>query len=161
MKTATADRLVERWPAMQWFVAAGSVCIIAGGLVAAITRPTEFATGPWVAAYLVLVGGAAQIALDAGQALLAAHPPVPSVVGVEATTWNTGLVATLAGTLMESPTMTTIGGVATGAALILFLVAVRRPVALAQRPTYAYRAMATLVLLSVPVGLVLAWFRHG
>ncbi len=160
-KIASADRLVERWPAMRWFLAAGALCIIGGGLVAAITRPTEFTAGPWVAAYTVLVGGVAQIALGAGQALLATRPPLPSIVGVEAASWNAGLVATLAGTLLESPTTTTIGGVTTCAALILFLVAVRRPDAVAQRPTYAYRAMATLVLLSVPVGLVLAWFRHG
>ena len=58
--------------AARWFVAAGSSCVVVGGLVAAATGPTGFEDGSWVAAYLVLVGGVAQIALGVGQQLVGA-----------------------------------------------------------------------------------------
>ncbi|MBS7547854.1 hypothetical protein [Dietzia massiliensis] len=44
----------SHWRAMREFVLVGLTAIIAGGLVAAVTGPTGFDEGSWVAAYLVL-----------------------------------------------------------------------------------------------------------
>jgi hypothetical protein len=43
------------------FVAVASALIVAGGLVAAVNGAAAFAHGSWLAAYLVLVGGVAQL----------------------------------------------------------------------------------------------------
>lgn len=48
------------------FVACGAILIVAGGVVAAVDSAAPFTHGSWLAAYLVLVGGAAQISLAAG-----------------------------------------------------------------------------------------------
>ena len=54
------DRLLACWSVVGPFVLVGSVCIVAGGLVAAVSRPSGFELGSWLAAYLVLVGGVAE-----------------------------------------------------------------------------------------------------
>lgn len=146
---------------MQWFVIIGVICIVGGGVVAAISRPTEFGTGPWVAAYLVLVGGVAQIALGAGRALLDSEPPRIASTIIEVVAWNIGVAATIGGTLLASPVLTTIGGLATAAALVGFLTNLHRSPDIARWVTDAYRVFVAFVLLSVPIGLVLAWMRHG
>lgn len=53
------------------FIATGGTLVVAGGLVAAVNSAAPFAHGSWLAAYLVLVGGVAQIALGVGAAALA------------------------------------------------------------------------------------------
>lgn len=161
MNTATVERLVERWSAISAFVTVGALSIVAGGLVAATTRPTGFDDGPWVAAYLVLVGGVAQLVLGVGQAYLAPDPPSRSTTNLEAASWNIGLVATIGGTLLNAPWLTTLGGLSTAAALILLLASVRRTVVTVRLLTYSYRAIAVFVLISVPVGVALGWLRHG
>jgi hypothetical protein len=157
----SADELVSRWSAARPFLVIGSVCIVAGGGVAAITRPTEFELGSWLAAYLVLVGGVAQIAFGVGQAWLAEDSPRPGEVRAEVATWNVGVVATIVGTLTPAPIVTTLGGVATVVALALFLLGVRRPGAAPRWAQILYRGVAAIVLISTPVGLTLAWIRHG
>ena len=49
------QELPAAWRSGIAFVAVGSAAIVVGGLVAAVTRPTGFDEGPWVAAFLVLV----------------------------------------------------------------------------------------------------------
>ena len=44
----------ERWAVGRWFLALGSIAVVGGGIVAAVTGPTDFELGSWVAAYLVL-----------------------------------------------------------------------------------------------------------
>ncbi len=155
------QRLIERWPTVRWFVVVGSLCVVGGGGVAAVTRPTEFTAGSWVAAYLVLVGGVAQIALGAGQATLMLQSVRTSTATVEAVLWNVGVGATISGTLVSAPVVTTIGGFATAGALLFFLVAVRREIDRKIRLAWVYQAIVAVVLLSVPIGLALAWIRHG
>ena len=75
-----AAQLVARWPAMRAFVVLGAVAIVAGGLIAAVTRPSGFAEGPWLAAYLVLVGGVALTSLAPRRA--AARKPLVREVPV-------------------------------------------------------------------------------
>lgn len=84
--------LAERWRAACAFVVIGAVFVVAGGLVAAVSGPTDFEQGSWLAAYLVLVGGVAQMVLGAGQAWLAVRIPPGRSTRIEAWSWNIGLV---------------------------------------------------------------------
>ncbi len=152
--------IVERWPAARPFLAVGLGCVVAGGVVAAVSRPTEFQLGPWVAAYLVLVGGVAQGALGAGQAWLSSSAPSRRLVRVQLVAWGVGVSATVAGQLLHVPAITSVGGLVTGCALLVFLNSVG---ASARPPRWAfvmYRACILTVLVSTPIGLALAWMRH-
>ncbi len=59
--------------------AVGAASVVVGGLVAAVTATAPSEHGAWLAAYLVLGCGVAQIALAAGQALLATGSPRPEL----------------------------------------------------------------------------------
>lgn len=157
----SGDDMLVRWPAVRPFLVVGSACTIVGGVVAAVTRPTGFELGSWLAAYLVLVGGVAQIALGVGQAWLADERPRQTEVRAEVATWNLGVVATVVGTLVSMPIVTTLGGIASVVALALFLAGVRRAGSARQWARILYRGVAAMVLVSTPVGLALAWIRHG
>ena len=157
---ATTSGDVERWRWAVPFVVIGSVAVVAGGLVAAVTGPTGFGHGSWLAAFLVLVGGVALVALGAGQAWLAAERPSDTMLRLELGLWNAGVVATIVGTLVGAPGLTTIGGLGTVAALGVFLRAVWRRSASA--PLWAWRSYLAgvgVLLVSTPVGLLLAWIR--
>lgn len=153
--------LVARWPVVRPFLAVGAASIVAGGITAAVTRPTGFALGSWVAAYLVLVAGVAQIALAVGQARLARDAPGRAEVRIELVAWNVAVVATIVGTLVGAPVVTTLGGVALVVALLRFLAGVRTAGASSNLSLVLYRLVLTIVLVSTPVGLALAWVRHG
>jgi hypothetical protein len=140
-------------------VVVGAACVVAGGLVAAVTRPAGWEHGSWIAAFLVLVAGVAQISLGVGQAWFAG-PLRRSSVAAEAVAWNVGAAATIVGTLAAQPVVTTAGGLALAAALVLYLAGVRE----ARGNRWAlslYRSVAAIVLISVPIGTGLAWIRHG
>ena len=154
------QELPAAWRSGIVFVAVGSVLIVVGGLVAAVTRPTGFDEGPWVAAFLVLVGGVAQMLIGGGQAALVTEAPSRVTLAIELATWNLACAATVIGTLIASPPLTTLGGVALIASLIVFLMVVLKQGA---RPGWARTAYVTVVgfvLISTPVGLLLAWVRH-
>lgn len=156
----TGERLVERWPSARPFLVIGVVSIVAGGAVAAVARPTGFELGSWMAAYLVLVGGVAQIALGAGQAWMADEPPSGATVYAEVACWNLALGATIIGSLASAPVATAVGAVATVVALILFLRGVRHATPRVRWPLHLYRGLVAIVLVSAPIGLFLAWARH-
>jgi hypothetical protein len=158
---ASLETLVVRWPVVRPFLVVGVTSIIAGGIIAAVTRPTGFALGSWSAAYLVLVAGVAQIALGVGQAWLAGEAPSRAEVRIELVAWNTAVVATIVGTLLGAPLVTTLGGVALVVALVRFLAGVRSAGGASNASLVLYRLVLTIVLVSTPVGLVLAWIRHG
>jgi hypothetical protein len=143
------------------FVVSGVACTIAGGLVAAVTRPLDLGLGSWLAAFLVLVGGVAQTALGVGQAWLGDELPSRRVRHVELACWTAGMAATMAGSLADRPLLTSLGGLALAAALVLFLAATGSSRSGPRWATLSYRGVLLLVLLSTPVGLVLAWVRHG
>ena len=157
----TAVRLGQRWLAIRAFSWIGAICIVAGGLVAAVTLPTGFAMGSWLAAFLVLVGGVAQLGLGIGQGWIATSLPEPDLVRSELTTWNLGAALTIAGSLTKSPVLTTVGSLSVAAALLLFLRGVSVSPPELQRQRLAYRLLVWFVLLSTPVGIALAWIRHG
>jgi hypothetical protein len=159
LESTSLETVVARWPVVRPFLVVGAVSIVAGGLTAAVSRPTGFALGSWVAAYLVLVAGVAQIALGLGQARLAREAPGRAEITIELVAWNGAVVATIVGTLLAAPLVTTIGGIALVAALLRFLAGVRSGTS--NRSLVLYRVVLTIVLVSTPVGLVLAWIRHG
>lgn len=149
------------WSGAGPFVAIGTICVVVGGLVAAVTGPTGFEDGSWMAAYLVLVGGTAQIALGVGQSIVGAGPPRARARRTELIGWNIGVIATIAGTLVAEPLLTTIGGLATAVALVAFLtVRPERPQSVGWM-NIGYRVLVGVVLVSIPVGVTLAWIRHG
>jgi hypothetical protein len=153
--------VVTRWPVVRPFLVVGSSSIVAGGIMAAVTRPTGAVAGSWVAAYLVLVAGVAQIALGVGQARLARDVPSRAEVTIELVAWNAAVVATIVGTLVGAPLVTTFGGIALVVALFRFLAGVRSAHAPSNLSLVLYRCVLTIVLVSTPVGLALAWIRHG
>ena len=146
----------------------GSVGIIAGGLVAAVTDPLTIAHGSWSSAYLVLVAGVAQLALAGGQAMLAwwaRHPVGGRLLLVEFVGWNLGNAAVIAGTLWNTIWLVDVGGGLLVVALGALLTAIRGgpgrvEVARGRRVALlAVRALVVLLLVSIPVGLWLAHVR--
>jgi hypothetical protein len=154
------DELVARWPSVRPFVLIGSLCTVAGGLVAAVTRPTGFDLGSWTAAFLVLVGGVAQIAFGIGQGWLAYQPPSHRRVRAEAVFWNVGVGAAILGTLTGTPIVTTAAGFALVVALGLFMASTATPNSARRSGRAIYRVLAGIVTVSIPIGLGLAWTRH-
>jgi hypothetical protein len=136
------------------FVTTGTACVVGGGLISAILAHDPTRHAMWVVAYLVLVGGVAQITLGLGQTLLANPTPTRATGATELLAFNAANVAVLAGTLMDREWLVDVGGVVLAAALLLFLRGVRRvPASL---PVMVYRTLIVFVLGSIPVGLVLA-----
>lgn len=160
----SADVLAAR---LDPFFVIGSVSIVAGGLVAAVTAPLHLAHGSWSAAFLVLIGGVAQIALGKAQAALALPEPPVRVLVTELVTWNLGVAAVITGTLVRVPVIVDAGGVLLVGALgtMIFVVRGRSESEGATAPPRwarcTYRALLGVVLASIPVGLTLAHLRSS
>ncbi len=148
----------QRWAVAARFGVIGVLCVIAGGLVAAVTAPSASEKSSWAAAYLVLVAGVAQIGLGVGPAFLAPRAPSRlSSVGTLAL-WNLGNASVLAGVLLTLTVLVDLGGIALVIALVLAL----RTVGHSTGPVLLRRAywLLTAVLgLSIPIGLVLTRIR--
>lgn len=164
----------ERGANRSWLVPfglAGIACVAAGGLLAAGTAYASTRQTAWATAYLVLVGGLAQVALGAAMAHLAPvagrHQAWATFAG-----WNLGNAGVLVGQLTGSTTVTDIGG----ALLVLTLAAMlwsthgARPGDRASSPgrpsvrrwiLLAFRILLALLLISIPVGLILAHLGSG
>lgn len=141
------------------FTIIGTGCVAAGGLVSAATAPAPSEQSAWAVAYLVLVPGLAQVLLGIGRALLSATPPQRQRLAVECLAWNVANAAILTGTLTSLPPL-----LYSGAALLLVDLGLLshggRGASEARRwLLYAYRALAVLLAVSVPVGLALAALR--
>ncbi len=154
-------RLPDRWSPTLPFAAFGAACILLGGLLSAAIAPMPTEHGSWAVAYLVLVGGVAQVALGAGQALLAPTVPSPRVIRSEMTGWNTGNAAVLVGTLLGFTWLADIGGALLFTSLALVTRQMRGAARRPAWPLYLYRGLVVLVLVGIPVGLVLAEFRSA
>lgn len=140
----------------------GGVCIVAGGLLAAVSARAPSEGASWAAAYLVLVGGVAQIAFGLGRAAFDAAASTRSVVA-HLVAWNAGNACVLAGTLSGLTAVVDVGGVLLLVALLLLVPGLRRPAGsvdgAARWLLWAYRAVVLLLVVSIPVGLVLARLR--
>jgi hypothetical protein len=158
-RTVDGQAPSSRWRPSAPLLAAGAVSIIAGGLAAAVTGPTGWEHGSWVAAFLVLVAGVAQIGLAVAQVELTAIPATARVAAVECALWNAGCLTVIAGTLVSNPVAVAIGSAALVATLAMSSLAVRAPVR-HPRLTLAYRTLIIVLLASIPVGVALAWMRR-
>lgn len=149
----------ERQAAALPFAVFGAGCVVAGGLVAAATASAPTEHGTWAAAYLVLVAGVSQMALGVGQAALAARTPTRAMVAAEFAIWNLGNAAVITGTLLGLTTMIDVGGAFLVVALGLLLLAVRGTAGRYRWSLLAFRLLVVVLLVSIPVGLVLARVR--
>lgn len=177
----------RHWPAAAPFVLFGIAAIIAAGLICAVLASmlsgaahdiasmvppeqgssmlvsvplAQYQVLAWLAAYLVLVVGIAQIGLGAGQSWLANRVPSRAVLAVEFAAFNLGNAGVVIGTLAEAPALVDAGGGALVIALLLFLWSVRSRGA-GGWVRYVYWLLAAILIVSIPVGLVLAHVRHG
>ena len=132
--------------------------IVLGGLVAAVTGPLHFDRGSWLAAYLVLVCGVAQCAIGRQRLVLEPH----------SSQWHGSGCCSTAGT-SATPWWSPVAGFHSGRHRCRRLAAggragprCRRNPA-ARRPAAAVlvRAFYLVLLVSGPVGLVLAHLRAG
>ncbi len=156
--TLSAEIGTAWWRTIVPMVILGSGSIVGGGLVAAVTGPTEWANGSWVAAFLVLVAGVAQLGLAAGQVAFGSLPS-PQVGIIKAVLWNIGCVAVIIGTLATSPITVAFGSVPLLAVLVVSLVA-SRGVTRWPMTALLYRALLGVLTVSIPIGIALAWIRR-
>ena len=138
------------------FAVVGSAAVIAGGLVAAFTASVPSEHGAWAAAYLVLVVGVAQLVLGVGQATLAPGVVPINRIVLELAGWNAGSAAVLGGTLLGAVWLVDVGGVLLVLALVMLALGVRGADRRWRGRLLAYRCLAGVLLVSVPIGLVLA-----
>lgn len=143
----------------------GVGCVVFGGLVAAATGPLRLEQGSWVAAYLVLVGGVAQVAMGLAPAWLTQRPTSPTISWSTLASWDLGSALVIAGTLADLPLVVDGGSVLLVIGLATALYAVRRD---AQHSgaldagwllDVAYRALLFVLLVSIPIGVVFAHLR--
>lgn len=135
------------------FVICGGILIVAGGVVAAVNSAAPFTHGSWLAAYLVLVGGTAQILLAGGYAALVAPHRACGQSRSRLLLWNFGSLAVPGGVLADTAAGVTAGSVALLCALALFA----RAVSGAPRArAIAYVALVVSLGASVIVGSALA-----
>ncbi|MEO6944753.1 MAG: hypothetical protein ABI053_08585 [Lacisediminihabitans sp.] len=160
MSIAQSPRLKIGWKAASPFVLLGVAAVIAGGMVSAFTASTPSRQLAWLVAYLVLVVGVAQIGLGAGQSWLAVHPLGGGVLVTEFLGFTLGNAGVAAGTMLSLPIMVNVGGILLVASLALFLWGVRGSVR-GGWLRYVYRALVALLLVSIPIGLILAQIRAG
>lgn len=142
------------------FLALAVASVIAGGIVAAASahNPTEHPV--WASAYLVLVTGVAQAGLALGRVLLTSEAPGPSVLWRDLGTWLIGNAGVLVGTLTDQVWLVDAGGVLLVIALALCVWAVRAHIRTEhtrlQTVLWLYRLIVVVLLVSIPIGLILA-----
>ncbi len=148
-------------------VVVGAGCVVLGGLVAALTGPLRLAQGSWLAAYLVLVCGVSQYAMGRVPALVAAAPTPDRCGWTQLGCWNLGNAAVVVGTLLALPAVVDLGAAFLAAGLTIAWLVVRRTDTASKRSraaratVWVYRGWLLLLLVSLPVGMLLAQLRHG
>jgi hypothetical protein len=139
----------------------GGSLIVAGGLVAAVDSAAPFAHGSWLAAYLVLVGGVAQLALGLGPLLLPAPTFSRSLGRAQLALWNAGTAIVAVGVLTDASAVVVIGSVLVLAALGCFA----RGAGPAREPgrgrVLAYRLVIAVLAVSVVIGIALSGGSPG
>jgi len=162
----TSDMVGELVPALPWrrqlpLLGVGAASVVAGGLAAAVTGPTDWSHGSWVAAFLVLVAGVTPIGIGVAQASLPITTPSAAFVAAQVVLWNVGCAAVVAGTLLSSPLTVAVGSGPLVAVLAMSVLALRgRPRAPRSVVLVGYRLLVLVVLASVPIGIVLAFARR-
>jgi heme A synthase len=110
-----------------------------------------------VAAFLALVLGLAQALIGTARVLLPPRPPEVATTTSEALAFDAAGLAVLAGTLLDRPAVTTAGGALLLGVLVVWARAERRSV-LRGPWRWVFRGMVSVLALSVPVGVALAWW---
>lgn len=166
-RSAASD--TARWyhsPRQTWlrpFLVAGIACVVGGGLLAAATAYMTTQKTAWATAYLVLVGGVAQIGLGAAVAWLAPRAD-RRLAWWSFAGWNIGNAGVLTGQLAGILLLTDVGTGVLVVSLALVLVAARSRHAAAGAPTvpphpavlHLFRALVVLLAVTMPIGVVLA-----
>jgi len=142
----------------------GAGCVIVGGLVAAVTGPSGLEQGSWLAAYLVLVCGVGGYAIGAVQARPESPPMPPARTWTQLTCWGVGNAAVITGSLTGVTVLVDAGAVLLVVALMIALVRAgwRGPPVLrlgGGLVGWAYRCLLVILMISAPVGAVLAHMR--
>ena len=137
-----------------WIGAA--LAVAASGAVSAASAFAPSYLASWAAAYLALVVGFAQAVIGAARVLVPARPPSRATAVSEAFAFDAAGVAVLAGTVLGRPAVTTAGAALLSIVLFVWARAERHSV---QRGPWrwAFRVMVSVLAVSVPVGVVLAW----
>ena len=138
------------------FVVVGTIWIVTGGLISAVTAHSPTREAMWAAAFLVLVAGVAQAALGAGQALLALRPPSDRLIALQVAAYNVGCILVLVGTVTDRLPLLDAGSALLALALLLLLRSASPGQPGHVLLSMLYRALIAVVLLSIPVGLILA-----
>ena len=157
-------------------VVLGALFIVIGGLVAAVTGPLNLLHGSWLAAYLVLVCGVAQFAIGTMQgAQTHSRDLVPRRWGwAQLVCLNLGNAAVVVGTLTRQPLVVDVAVVLLVVAFGIALHAVRPWATRASQLAvpgvsaagsvsvflvWLYRIFLVLLVVSLPVGSILAHLR--
>lgn len=143
------------------FAAVAGTMIVAGGLIAAINSAAPFAHGSWLAAYLVLVGGVAQLLLGIGCLGL----PLPRLSAglrrAQLGLWNVGNLVIVGGVLGDSVGVVVVGSAIVLAALGGFAVGGGRSRHFQRGRVILYRLVILGLAVSVAIGAVLAGSSPG
>lgn len=152
------DTVVVRGRQVGPALAVALASIVAGGLVAAATARNPSEQSTWASAYLVLVCGVATLGLGLGRGFLSPGRPSEPALAREFGTWIVGNVLVIVGTLAKLTWLLDLGGLLLVVALALVVVGVRRgPGPRWVRAGFTF--LVVLLLVSIPVGLVLARLR--
>lgn len=134
-----------------------ALAVAAAGAVSAVSAFAPTYLVSWSAAFLALVLGLAQALIGTARVLLPPRPPDAATTLSEALAFDAAGLAVLAGTALDSPVVTTAGAALMLSVLAVWAYAERRS---AQRGPWrwALRGMVSVLAVSVPVGVVLAWW---
>lgn len=97
--------------------------------------------------------------LGIGQAQLAPHRPSRRILAVECVTFNLANVAVLVGTVIGAAWIVDIGAALIVIALALFIWSVRGTGSRNRWLLYGFRAVVVIVLVTTPIGLVIAHLK--
>lgn len=143
------------------FLPVAAVMIVAGGLVATVNGATAFKHGSWLAAYLVLVGGVAQLILGFGSLLLPRARCPLRLRRAQLLLWNVGTLAVAGGVLGNAFAVVLGGSIVTAAALVSFAAGTGPLSAPGRRGVLIYRLVVAVLVISVLVGGSLAHGGYG
>lgn len=143
------------------FVVIGAASVLLGGVLSAASAGSPSYTASWAVAYIVLVAGAAQLVLGIGQAELASKRPSAALIAAQVLALNLSNVAVLLGTLIGTTMLTYTGAGLLVVALAMFIWAVRGARKHRTWLLYGFRFMVAVLLVSAPIGLVIAHSRAG
>jgi hypothetical protein len=138
------------------FFLIGSAFVVLGGLVAAASTPLHLTSGPWLAAYLVLVCGVAQCLFGIVRRWVAPAATTATGFAVELGCWNAGNAAVVVGDLTGILAIVALGGALLVVVLVLQLVHLRHTLPGVRWAAWLYGIVVAILLVSTPIGILLA-----